>query len=197
MAIYSKTSLKRLLKPLVTAFALTASSLPALANDAEKTPQSPVSQKSEQSADPRGLWKVNKFDIVIAIRDCPEKEHCTSIHWIAADERDVYSYFGPDKQTRRAKNITTPTYEDVQELCASEIDFVLSKDTSSPNKRKGRVHLTGRNMWANMSLELTDADTAKVVISKFIFKETDTWTRIPKEQEAKYPACKPHHHTAP
>ena len=179
--------MKHAMRSLAVIFVATAlSATPA--DDAQgQTPE----HETAASIDPTGLWKVNRFDIVMGIKKCPEKEICPTIHWIAENERDVYNYFGPSHRERQQRGIRTPTRENILELCGQYINFDMTQDPNNPLKRKGRVHLPGKGFWASMSLELKDNNTADVTISKFWIKERDTWTRIPPSEEHRYRRCAP------
>ena len=168
--------IEKITHPLGLAFAAAAICTPAAA---------------EESVDPVGLWKLNRFDIVMAIEDCDTRDFCATIHWIAEDEREVYDYFGPSSREKRERGITKPTRDDILELCGKEINFALTQNAENPLKHEGRVHLPGKGFWAKMVLELKDEDTADVKISKLWISERDTWTRIPQAQEYRYTRCAP------
>tara|TARA_R110002124_G_scaffold10423_4_gene52132 strand:+ start:275 stop:820 length:546 start_codon:yes stop_codon:yes gene_type:complete len=175
----------KIVRPLGLAFAAAAICTSAAAEE-------PVSK-----IDPVGLWKVNRFDIVMAIEECDERDFCPRIHWIAEDEREVYDYFGPSSREKRARGIKEPDRNDILELCGQAIAFELEQESENPQKHKGRVHLTGKGFWANMTLELKDEDTAAIKISKLWISERDTWTRIPEEQEHRYKRCAPQRPASP
>jgi len=158
-----------------TVAALSVSATPA------QTPEEP------DGIDPIGLWKLNRFDIVVAIEPDEKKDFVPRIHWIAENEREVYDYFGPPRR-ERPRN---PSRDDILKLCGQEIKFEAEQDQNNPDRHRGRVHLPGQGFWANMTIHLKDADTADVTISKFIIRERDTWTRIATEDAHRYPRCAP------
>lgn len=168
--------IEKITRPLGLAFAAAALSAPAAA---------------AEEIDPVGLWKLNRFDIVVAIEKCDTKDFCPVIHWIAENEREVYDYFGPSPRERRERGITNPDRNDILALCGQEISFELEQDTENPRKHKGRVDLPGKGFKANMVLELKDQNTAAVKISKLWISERDTWTRIPQSEEHRYARCAP------
>ncbi|TNE33010.1 MAG: hypothetical protein EP349_00380 [Alphaproteobacteria bacterium] len=171
--------IEKIARPLGMAFAAAAICTAAAADE-------PVSQ-----IDPVGLWKVNRFDIVMSIEDCDAQDFCPVIHWIAEDEREVYDYFGPSSREKRERGIKNPTRDNILELCGQQIDFELEQNPQNPLKYEGRVHLTGKGFWANMKLELKDEDTAAIKMSKLWVTEHDTWTRIPQSQKTRYTRCAP------
>lgn len=181
------TLLNPVLSPVTIAFTLATMSLSSSSTHAVAEEDA----REERIIDPTGLWKVNRFDIVVSIEECDTEEYCPTIHWIAEGETDVYGYFGPGKKERNERGIKEPTRDNILELCGSPLNFKIEPAGDNPTKRKGVVHISGWDMWANMTLHLTDENTAKVNISKFIFSEKDTWNRIPPEQHKKYQRCTP------
>jgi len=177
--------IEKIARPLGTAFA--AAILCTTTAAEERSP----------AIDPVGLWKVNRFDIVMSIEDCAEQDFCPTIHWIAEGEREVYDYFGPSSREKRERGIENPSRADILELCGQPIEFALTQDPENPQKHKGRVHLTGKGFWANMTLELKDENTAAIKMSKLWVSERDTWTRIPQSEEHRYTRCAPQRPASP
>lgn len=131
------------------------------------------------------LWKTGVVDAVISLRTCPETGICGQLHWVNPDDRRAFDYFG-DQDSKTGRR---PTRENILSLC----DYTprMQFNQIAPNKWKGTLHLRGRGMTVNMEATLADAHTLKVVASKAIFSERDTWTRV-ASNDPRYPRCKPH-----
>lgn len=130
------------------------------------------------------LWKTGVVDAVISLRACPETGICGTLHWVNPDDRRAFDYFG-DQDTKTGRR---PTRENILSLC----DYTprMHFNQIAPNKWKGTLHLRGRGTTVNMEATLADDSTLKIVASKAIFSERDTWTRVAKN-DPRYPRCTP------
>lgn len=127
-------------------------------------------------------WKTNVVDSVIAMHTCPESGVCGKIVWINPEDRDAYDYFG-DPDVARNRRIGT---DDVQSLCgySPKMDF----EQVAPNQWHGTMDIRGKGVTANVEATQVNENELRIRISKFIFSETDTWTRVSKN-DPRYPHC--------
>ena len=130
------------------------------------------------------LWKTGVVDAVISLRTCPETGICGTLHWVNPDDRRAFDYFGdPD-----TKKTFRPTRENVLSLC----DYTprMQFNQVAPGHWKGTLHLRGRGMTVNMDAKFVNENELKIVASKAIFSERDTWTRV-ANNDPRYPRCTP------
>lgn len=128
------------------------------------------------------LWKTNVVDAVIRLRTCPETGLCGTLHWVNPEDRRAFDYFG-DQDTKKTFR---PTREDILGLCDYKPRMQFNQ--VAPNKWEGRLEMRGRGVTVNMEATLENENQLKVVASKAIFSERDTWTRV-AENDPRYPRC--------
>lgn len=128
------------------------------------------------------LWKTNVVDAVIRLRTCPESGLCGTLHWVNPEDRRAFDYFGDQD----IKKTFRPTREDILGLCDYKPRMQFNQ--VAPNKWEGRLEMRGRGVTVNMEATLENENQLKVVASKAIFSERDTWTRV-AENDPRYPRC--------
>jgi hypothetical protein len=130
------------------------------------------------------LWKTNVVDAVLRLRTCPETGICGSLHWVNPDDRRAFDYFGDQD----SKKTFRPTRQDILGLCgySPRMDFRRVAE----DRWEGTLHMRGRGVTVNMQATLVNENEMKVVASKAIFTERDTWTRI-AAADPRYPRCTP------
>jgi uncharacterized protein (DUF2147 family) len=127
-------------------------------------------------------WKTNIVDSVIALRPCPESGVCGKIVWINPEDRDAFDYFG-DPAVARDRRIDA---QDIQSLCGYSPKMAFEQ--VAPNQWKGTMDIRGKGVTANMAATQISENELRIRVSKFIFSETDTWTRVTKN-DPRYPHC--------
>jgi len=130
------------------------------------------------------LWKTNVVDAVLRLRTCPETGICGELHWVNPDDRRAFDYFGDQS----SKKTSRPTRQDILGLCdyAPRMDFRRVAE----NRWEGTLHMRGRRMTVNMQATAVSENELRIVASKAIFTERDTWTRV-AEDDPRYPRCTP------
>lgn len=127
-------------------------------------------------------WKTNVVDSVIAMQPCPESGVCGKIVWINPEDRDAYDYFG-DPAVARGRRVEA---EDIQSLCGYSPKMAFEQ--VAPNQWNGTMDIRGKGVTANVEATQVNENELRIRISKFIFSETDTWTRVNKN-DPRYPHC--------
>lgn len=127
------------------------------------------------------LWKTETFDAVVSLRPCPESGACGYIYWLNPADKKLYDYFGERKSCGEG-----PTEADVAALCG----FVPRTRFSPPvdGKWEGRMEMRGMGMDVNVNATPLDESRLRVVFSKGIFRQTETWTKISPDDK-RYPRC--------
>jgi uncharacterized protein (DUF2147 family) len=134
-------------------------------------------------ADEETLWKTKTFDAVVALKPCAKTGVCGSIYWLNPDDRKLHDYFG-DPKTR---GVDGPTREDVAALCG--FSPKMSFNEASPGHWQGKMDMRGMNMTVNVDATRSeDGKELRVVTSKGIFWQTETWERV-MPGDARYPKC--------
>jgi len=127
------------------------------------------------------LWKTETFDAVVSLRPCPESGACGYIYWLNPADKKLYDYFGERKSYGDG-----PTEADVAALCG----FVPRTSFSPPvdGKWEGRMEMRGMGMNVNVNATPLDENRLRVVFSKGIFRQTETWTKVSPDDK-RYPRC--------
>ena len=139
----------------------------------------------EPHYDPIGLWKLNMFDVVVNVEKCPEKEFCPTIHWIAPNEKDIYSWFGPRKKKRKQKI----TREIVSSLCGQNMPFNIKP--IKKNVYKGTIYARAKDTKLKVKMTMLSQIRVKVKISWGFFSKKDTWKKVSGQEAKLYPKCTP------
>lgn len=121
-------------------------------------------------------WKTNIVDAVIALRPCPETTICGEIVWTNPADDKAQTYFGD------------PNKSGAENLCG--FSPRMQFEQVAPNHWRGTMEMRGQRITANIDAQLMNETTLKIRASKFIFSETDTWTRISRN-DPRYPHCRP------
>lgn len=144
------------------------------------TPAGAISTPVE---DPPTLWKTTTFDAVISMKPCASQGVCGEVYWMNPQDKTLFDYFG-DKSTR---DIGQPVTEaDVKALCgfSPKLDF---KQTA-PNRWQGTMDLRGKGMTVNIDATRLNDREMKVDTSKFVVRQSETWTRV-DANDPRYPKC--------
>lgn len=146
--------------------------------------------KAEET-DPETLWKTQTFDAVISLKPCPETGVCGYIYWLNPDDAKLFDYFGdPKRKAARGSfpDIAGPTRDDVNALCgfSPKMHFTQAAD----GHWQGRMEMRGMGMTVSVDATKKGERELRVVTSKGIFYQTETWVRVDKD-DARYPKCKP------
>jgi uncharacterized protein (DUF2147 family) len=128
------------------------------------------------------LWKTQTFDAVIALKPCPGTGVCGEIHWMNPSDHKLFDHFGD----KAKKGYGPVTDDDVRALCgfSPKIDFRAVGD----NRWQGTMHLRGMNMTVDVDALRTSENTMRVDTSKFIIRQSETWTRV-DANDPRYPKC--------
>ena len=175
MDLFNNPDFRRKAASLMIAFSVAA---PALADDAE--------------AEAETLWKTQTFDAVISLKPCPETGVCGYVYWLNPDDNKLFDYFGDPKARAGRGNVFSegggPTREDVKALCgfSPKMHFAEAAD----GHWQGRMEMRGMGMTVNVDATKQGERELRVVTSKGIFYQTETWVRVDKN-DARYPKCKP------
>lgn len=129
------------------------------------------------------LWKTQTFDAVISLQECPSTGVCGEIVWLNPADRKLYDYFGDKAKKQDGMPVTD---SDVKELCgfSPKLNFLPTGE----NQWRGTMELRGMNMTVNIDAVRTSDSTMRVDTSKFIIKQSETWTRV-DANDARYPRC--------
>ncbi|MEZ0261253.1 MAG: DUF2147 domain-containing protein [Alphaproteobacteria bacterium] len=127
------------------------------------------------------LWKTETFDAVVSLRPCPETGACGYIYWLNPADKKLYDYFG------ERKSFDEPVTEtDVKSLCGFTPKMNFTPATAQ--NWEGRMEMRGMGMNVNVTATPLDENRLRVVFSKGIFRQTETWTKISPDDK-RYPRC--------
>lgn len=151
---------------------------------AQETPEAPPQPAGSALGGTESFWKTNVVDAVLRLRTCPETGICGSLHWVNPDDRRAFDYFGDQE----SKTTFRPTRQDILGLCGYSPRMHFRR--VAENRWEGTLHMRGRGVTVNMQATLVNENEMKVVATKAIFTERDTWTRV-AENDPRYPRCTP------
>lgn len=164
----SQKTLRTSAAALATAFGFAAAPAGALANGIEEAPT---------------LWKTVTFDAVISLKPCPPAQGgvCGEVYWLNPKDKTLFDYFGD-----KAAHSGSVTDADVSALCgfSPRLDF---KQTA-PNRWQGTMDLRGKGMTVNVDATRINDREMKVDTSKFVIRQSETWTRV-DASDPRYPKC--------
>lgn len=177
-------SLKKHLKTGVVALA-TAFGFAAAAGSATAAPvnPAPATPAPSSSATDVTLWKTESLDAVIRIENGPNGAH-SELYWMNPKDTRIFDYFG-DKAGRETGSAVTE--DDVKALCgfSPRLDFKAVGE----QRWRGTMKLRGMGMDVNVEATRLSDRQLRVDTSKFIIRQSETWTRI-DAGDPRYPACK-------
>lgn len=181
---YDALKHQALKKTLSIAFACTVA--PAAAQGmVEKTPNALPPQTT--------YWKTEHLDMVLSVRPCEKQVVCGEIHWLNPEDEKIYEYFGDRKNRARQAGphggfdiLPRATQDDIRALCgfSPKMDFRQVAD----NKWQGKIEIRGMGFTANMDVTAISKDELRVVTSKAIITQKETWRRV-EENDPRYPKC--------
>jgi hypothetical protein len=180
LSLSLKKHLKTGIVALATAFGFAAATGSATAAPVNPAPANPVPSSSASDVT---FWKTQSLDAVIRIENGPDGAR-SELYWMNPKDTKIFDYFG-DKTGRDAGSAVTES--DVKGLCgfSPKLDFKAAGE----QRWRGTMELRGMGMEVNVEATRLNDRQMRVDTSKFIIRQSETWTRI-DAGDPRYPACR-------